>query len=670
MKPENLDELCINTIRFLAVDAIEKAKSGHPGMVLGSAPAAYVLWDRFLRHNPSNPSWPDRDRFVLSAGHASMLLYSLLYLTGYKMTLEDIESFRQWGSVTPGHPERDMARGIETTTGPLGQGFATAVGMAMAEAHLAARYNCRGHEIVHHHTYVLASDGDMMEGISHEAASLAGHLRLGRLIVLYDSNHVSIEGSTSLAFTEDVAARFRAYGWHVLNVGDGNDLEAIEGAIAKAREREDAPSLILIRSHIGYGSPKQDLASAHGAPLGSGAARATKERLGWPLEPEFYVPDEALVHMRRALARGAAWEQEWRGNLAAWKSECPNKAAGWEPAMSNSLPEKWDAGLPLFTPDDPPLATRKASGEAINALAKRIPFLVGGSADLAPSTKTYIAGMGDFEPGSYGGRNFHFGVREHAMGAALNGIAEHGGLRVFGGTFLVFSDYMRPAIRLAAMMRLPVIYVFTHDSIGIGEDGPTHQPVEQIPSLRAIPGLVVMRPADARETVEAWRWAMEWENGPVALVLTRQSLPILSADEKIIEQGIRRGAYVLADPSGSPDVILIATGSEVSLALRAKDALAKEKIATRVVSMPSWELFAAQPKEYRERILPGRVRARVAIEAAAPIGWERWVGGAGRVIGLDRFGASAPGKIAMERLGFNVENVLKTVHSVLSNVSL
>ncbi len=661
-----IDRLCINTIRFLAVDAIEKAKSGHPGMVLGAAPAAYVLWDRFLRHNPADPKWPDRDRFVLSAGHASMLLYSLLYLTGYPMPLDELKSFRQWGSATPGHPERDLERGIETTTGPLGQGFATAVGMAMAEAHMAARYNCPGHEVIRHYTYVLASDGDMMEGISHEAASLAGHLKLGRLITIYDSNHVSIEGSTEIAFTEDVAARFRAYGWHVQKVEDGNDLEAIEAAIAEARRVEDAPSLIVVHSHIGYGSPKQDSASVHGAPLGPDAARATKERLGWPLEPEFYVPEEALAHMREALDRGRTWEQEWQERLDAWKAACPEKATEWEMVMSGALPNGWDAEMPEFRPDDPPLATRKASGKAINALAKRVPFLVGGSADLAPSNNTYMAGMGDFEPGSYDGRNFHFGVREHAMGAALNGIVEHGGLRAFGGTFLVFSDYMRPAIRLAAMMHLPVVYVFTHDSIGIGEDGPTHQPVEHIPSLRAIPGLVVVRPADARETVEAWRWAMEWQDGPVALALTRQSLPILDAPGDVIREGVRRGAYVLSDADGGvPDAILIATGSEVSLALKAAEALEKEGVSVRVVSMPSWELFAMQPEEYRRAVLPDEVKARVAIEAAAPLGWERWVGDRGRVIGLDRYGASAPGKIVMKELGFDVENVVEAVREVL-----
>jgi len=660
-----IDELCINTIRFLAVDAIEKAKSGHPGMVLGAAPVAYVLWDRFLKHNPSNPKWPDRDRFVLSAGHASMLLYSLLYLSGYPMTLDDLKSFRQWGSRTPGHPERDPEMGIETTTGPLGQGLANAVGMAMAEAHLAARFNCGGHKVVDHFTYVLASDGDMMEGISHEAASLAGHLKLGKLVVLYDSNQVSIEGSTSLAFTEDVAARFRAYGWHVQEVGDANDLDAVEDAISKARIEIDRPSLIVVHSHIGYGSPKQDSASSHGAPLGPEAAKATKEKLGWPLEPEFYVPAQALEHMRLAVERGKVLEQEWNEEFLRWKEGCKDRAAEWQIFMPGRLPDGWDAQLPRFSPDDPPIATRKASGKAINAIADGVPFLFGGSADLAPSNNTYMTGKGDFEPGSYAGRNVHFGVREHVMGAALNGLAEHGGIRPFGGTFLVFSDYMRPPIRLAAMMKLPVIYVFTHDSIGIGEDGPTHQPVEHLPALRAIPGLTVIRPADARETVEAWRLTMEWDKGPIALILTRQSLPILDLDEAKIADGVRRGAYAL-DENPDPDVQILATGSEVHLALAAKKALAEEGIEAQVVSMPSWEIFEAQPEDYRKSVLiPGK--PKVAVEAAYPLGWEKWIGEKGTVIGLRRFGASAPGKVAMEKLGFNVPNVVEKTKQLLDS---
>ncbi len=660
-----VDELCINTIRFLAVDAIERAKSGHPGMVLGAAPVAYVLWDRFLKHNPSNPKWPNRDRFVLSAGHASMLLYSLLYLTGYPMTLDDLKSFRQWGSRTPGHPERDPEMGIETTTGPLGQGLANAVGMAMAEAHLAARFNCDGHKVVDHFTYVLASDGDMMEGISHEAASLAGHLKLGKLIVLYDSNQVSIEGSTSLAFTEDVSARFRAYGWHVQEVADANDLDAVEDAISKARIEIDRPSLIVVHSHIGYGSPKQDSASSHGAPLGPEAARATKEKLGWPLQPEFYVPAQALEHMRLAVERGKVLEQEWNVEFLRWKEECRERAAEWQIFMSGRLPAGWDAHLPQFSPNDPPIATRKASGKTINAIADGVPFLFGGSADLAPSNNTYMTGKGDFEPGSYAGRNVHFGVREHVMGAALNGLAEHGGIRPFGGTFLVFSDYMRPPIRLAAMMKLPVIYVFTHDSIGIGEDGPTHQPVEHLPALRAIPGLTVIRPADARETVEAWRLTMEWDKGPVALILTRQSLPILDLDQAKIADGVRRGAYAL-DENRDPDVQILATGSEVHLALEAKKALAEEGIRAQVVSMPSWEIFEAQPEKYRKSVLiPGK--PKIAVEAAYPLGWEKWVGEHGAVIGLRRFGASAPGKIVMEKLGFNVPNVVEHAKKLLGN---
>jgi len=664
----SIDELCVQTIRFLAVDAVEKARSGHPGAPLGAAPMAYVLWDRFLRHNPANPLWPNRDRFVLSMGHASMLLYALLYLTGYPLSMEEIQNFRQWGSRTPGHPERDPEVGIETTTGPLGQGFGNAVGMAIAEAFLARRYNRPGLPVVDHYTYVMASDGDMMEGVSHEAASLAGHLRLGKLIVLYDDNGVTIDGSTDLAFSEDVALRFQAYGWHVQRVADGNDLVALEQALRRARAETDRPSLIIVRTHIGYGSPYQDSERAHGEPLGPEAVRATKERLGWPLEPAFYVPPEALHHMRRAVERGRMWEAEWRRTYESWVQAYPDLAEEWEMAHQRRLPEGWDTDLPRFYPTEAGLATRDASSEFLNTVARRIPYLIGGSADLSHSNKTYLKGLGDFLAGRYEGRNIHFGVREHAMGTILTGMVLHGGLIAYGGTFLVFSDYMRPTLRLAAMMRIPVIYVFTHDSIGLGEDGPTHQPVEHLPSLRAIPHMTVLRPADANETVAAWRWTLQYREGPVALVLTRQKVPILDPDRYPVWEGVPRGAYILQEATGArPRLILIATGSEVHLALRAQARLEAEGIPTRVVSMPSWEIFERQSPAYRHHVLPPDVPARLAIEAAAPLGWERWVGDAGDVVGLRRFGASAPYPVIFEKLGFTVEHVVERARRLVQN---
>jgi len=652
-----LDELCVNTLRFLSVDAVEKAKSGHPGAPMGAAPTAYVIWTRFLRHNPLNPLWPDRDRFILSMGHASMLLYSLLHLTGYDMSIEELRSFRQWGSHTPGHPEYDPHSGVETTTGPLGQGFGNAVGMAIAEAFLAARYNRPGHKIVDHYTYVMASDGDLMEGVSAEAASLAGHLGLGKLIVLYDSNRITIEGSTDIAFSEDVAKRFEAYGWQVLRVKDGNDVDDIAGAIQIAREDLSRPSLIIVPTHIGYGSPKQDSAAAHGAPLGPKAVEAAKRNLGWPLEPSFYIPDEALKRFRQAVTEGEKTESVWRERFETWRREYPDLAKEWEMGQDWELPEGWEEKVPTF-PTEKEIATRNASGEVLNAIASHIPYLIGGSADLAPSTKTYLKGFPDFQKGTYEGRNFHFGVREHAMGAILNGMMLHRGVLAYGGTFLVFSDYMRPPIRLAAMMGIPVRYIFTHDSIGVGEDGPTHQPVEQLPALRAIPNLVVIRPADANETAQAWIAALKRKDGPTALILTRQSLPVLDPDRYPIREGVKRGAYVLSESSGGkPDLILIGTGSEVHLALKAQERLASEGIKARVVSMPSWELFEMQEPEYRRHVLPPDV-PRLAIEAAVPLGWHRWIGDRGDVIGLNRFGVSAPGKVALEKLGFNVDNVL------------
>ncbi|HIE52879.1 MAG TPA: transketolase [Armatimonadetes bacterium] len=668
MEARERDELAVNTIRFLAVDAVQKANSGHPGMPMGAATMVYVLWTRFLKHNPLNPTWPDRDRFVLSAGHGSMLLYSLLYLTGYDLPEEEIRNFRQWESRTPGHPEYDPELGVETTTGPLGQGFGNAVGMAIAEAFLAAYFNRPGHSIVNHYTYVIASDGDLMEGVSAEAASLAGHLRLGKLICLYDSNDITIEGSTQLAFTEDVGRRFEAYGWQVSRVPEGNDPEAIAQALKAAQAETQRPSLIIVRTHLAYGSPgKQDDASAHGAPLGEEEVRRTKQNLGWPLEPPFYVPPEVLAYMRQARERGAAWEAEWRERFASYAAAYPHLAADWERMMNRELPEGWTAHLPSFTPAQGPMATRDASGRVLNALAPHVPYLLGGSADLAPSNKTYLEDCGDFAAENYGGRNFHFGIREHAMGAILNGLTLHRGLIAFAGTFLVFSDYMRPSIRMAAMMKIPVIYVFTHDSIGVGEDGPTHQPIEQLAALRAIPHLTVIRPADANETVMAWRVALENRDGPVALILSRQKLPILDRTHLAPAEELARGAYILAEAKGGkPEIILIATGSEVHLALEAASQLTKEGWAVRVVNMPSWELFAAQPRAYREQVLPPEVPLRLAIEAGVPLGWERYVGDRGEVLGIERFGASAPGSVVMEKFGFSAENVVARVKDLLT----
>jgi transketolase len=658
-----IDELCVNTIRFLAVDAIEKAKSGHPGMPLGAAPMAYCIWDRFLKHNPSNPKWPDRDRFVLSAGHSSAMLYALLHLTGYDLPLDEIMRFRQWGSMTPGHPEYGLAPGVETTTGPLGQGFGNAVGMAIAEEFLASRFNRPGFPIVDHYTYVIASDGDIMEGVCQEAASIAGHLKLGKLIVLYDSNRVTIEGSTDLAFSEDVGMRFSAYGWHVQEVEDGNDIDSIEMAIRAAREERERPSLIIVRTHIGYGSPKQDSPSAHGEPLGEEATRQTKANLGWPEEPSFYIPQEALSHFRKALERGRDLEERWKEMFSRWAKEYPDLAEEWEIAWSGRLPDGWDEEIPKFPPLKP-IATRNASGEVLSAIAKKIPNLIGGSADLAPSNKSYMPGEGDFSAKSRSGRNIHFGIREHAMGAISNGMALHGGVIPYCATFLVFSDYMRPSIRLAAMMRLPVIYIFTHDSIGVGEDGPTHQPVEQIPALRAIPNLTVIRPADANETAMAWKVTMDVrKEGPVALLLSRQNLPVLDPALYPIEDGVPKGAYVLSDSEGGdPDLILIASGSEVHLALSAKKALEENGIRTRVVSMPSWELFEKQPEEYRSSVLPPNIKARISIEAASPFGWHKWAISA---IGVEEFGRSAPADILMREYGFTVERIVEKAKEIL-----
>jgi transketolase len=659
-----LEELCINTIRTLSMDAVQKANSGHPGTPMALAPLAYLLWSRHLRHSPTDPNWPDRDRFVLSAGHASMLLYSLLHLTGYDLTLDDLRNFRQWESRTPGHPEYGHTPGVETTTGPLGQGFANGVGMAIAERHLAALYNRDGHSVVDHHVYVICSDGDLMEGVASEAASLAGHLRLGKLIYFWDDNRITIEGDTDLAFSEDVEQRFGAYGWHTQRVEDGNDLDALDAAI-RAAQADDRPSLISVRTVIGYGSPnKAGSEEAHGSPLGADEVRLTKENLGWPTEPAFHVPDEALREMRRAVERGQQMQREWKQRWDAYAAAHPDAAASLSTALEGSLPDGWDADLPTFAPDDKPIATRVASGEALNAIAARVPWLIGGSADLAPSNNTTIKSEGSFSAADPAARNMHFGVREHAMGSVLNGMALHGGVRPFGATFMIFSDYMRPPIRLAALMRQPTIYVFTHDSVGLGEDGPTHQPIEQIPALRAIPGLVDLRPADPAETVEAWRFAME-SREPVFLALTRQAVPHLDREALAAARGLRRGAYILAEADGGePEVILIASGSEVSVVLEARERLQADGVPTRVVSMPSWALFAREPAEYQDEVLPPAVEARVAVEAASPMGWHRWVGSRGEVIGISHFGASAPAQEVFRQLGFSAENVAEIAQRV------
>ncbi|HKZ82016.1 MAG TPA: transketolase [Pyrinomonadaceae bacterium] len=659
----DLDLLCINTIRTLSLDAVQKAESGHPGLPLGAAPMAYVLWTRFLRHNPRNPSWENRDRFLLSAGHGSMLLYSLLYLTGYGLSMDEIKRFRQWDSKTPGHPENVLTPGVEITTGPLGQGFANGVGMAMGAAHLAAKFNKEHFPIIDHFVYAIVSDGDLMEGVASEAASLAGHLKLGKLIYLYDDNQVTIEGFTSLAFSEDVPKRFQAYGWHTLTVEDGNDLNAIEAAIREAQSVGAKPSLISVKTVIGYGMPTAGTRKAHSDAPGEDAVRETKRNLGWPVDKQFFVPDEALTHFRELVDRGAREEQQWNALVERYEQKHPELGRSWRGLMKGELPENWEQHLPRFD-DAKPMATRAASGEVINALAPQMPMLIGGSADLGVSNNTDIKGGGDFEAASYQGRILHFGVREHAMGSTLTGMSLNGGLIPYGGTFLTFSDYMRAAIRLAAISEVQVIYVFTHDSVGLGEDGPTHQPIEHLAALRAIPHLVVIRPADPAEVSEAWRLAILRRQGPTALALTRQKVPLIDRKLYASADGLRRGAYILAEAqvngqSTPPRLILIATGSEVSLALEARQTLEKEGIATRVISMPSWEVFEEQTKDYRNTVLPSSVTARLAIEAGVRQGWDRYVGAQGDVVCLDRFGASAPGEVALHELGFNVENVLK-----------
>lgn len=657
---KELAQRAINVIRALTIDATQEAGEGHPGMPMGAAPMAYVLWTEFLQHDPRDPGWLNRDRFVLSAGHGSMLLYSLLHLTGYDMPMEELKNYRQWDSKTPGHPEVHYAPGIETTTGPLGQGISNAVGMALAEAHLAATYNRPGYEIIDRHTFVIASDGDMMEGVVSEASSLAGHLGLGKLVVLYDDNNVTIDGRTQIAFTEDTLKRYEAYGWHTQRVADGNDLTALHAALDTAVNETARPSLIAVRTIIGYGAPnKQGTSKIHGSAMGDEEAELAKRNLGidWP---KFTVPADALAHYREALERGQAAKDAWQERFTRYAQEHPELAAQLRRVSAGDLPEGLEEDALKFEVGKK-VATRQASGETLNHLAARVPELIGGSADLAGSNNTTLEGIDFIQKGDYGGRNIHFGVREHAMAAMMNGMALTGGLRPYGGTFLIFSDYLRPSLRLAALMELPVIYVFTHDSVGLGGDGPTHQPVEQLMSLRMVPNLVVIRPADASETYQAWLEALKHQDGPTALALSRQGLPVL----EVPEGSVAKGAYVLADAEGEPDVILIGTGSEVSLCLAAKERLLEEGVAARVVSMPSWELFEEQDESYRESVLPREVSARVAVEAGVSVGWERYVGHSGATVSLDRFGASAPGDVVMDKLGFNVDNVVRTVQALL-----
>lgn len=683
-----LDLQCINTLRFLSVDMIQKANSGHPGLPLGAATMAYALWSGHLKHHPANPLWPDRDRFVLSAGHGSALLYSLLHLTGYDLSLDDLKQFRQWGSKAPGHPERGHTPGVEITTGPLGQGLANAVGMAIAEVHLAARYNRDGHQPIDHRTWVVVSDGDLMEGVASEAASLAGHLQLGKLVCLYDDNRVTLSAGTDITFSEDRALRFQAYGWQTLVVDDGNDLNAVNDALAVARAETVRPSLILVRTHIGFGSPEQDSFKAHGSPLGVEDVKLTKQVLGWPIDPPFFVPAAALEHFRQAQEHGAVAEAEWNALMQSYAEMFPELSAELQGRLCGDLPAGWDADIPVFVADEKGMATRVAGGRVMNAIASRLPALFGGSADLDPSTHTELKGQGTFNPlleigedaqGSdaggwnYAGRNVHFGVREHAMGGIVNGLAAHGGFLPFGSTFFIFSDYMRPAIRLAALMGLKVVFVFTHDSIAVGEDGPTHQPVEQLASFRAMPNLTLIRPADANETAVAWKVAVETRDRPVMLVLTRQDLPTLDRSRHASAEGLRRGAYIVREftptSAGSnaiePGLIFLASGSEVALILGAAERLCSEGVVVRCISMPSWDLFDAQPQSYRDEVLPPTVRARLAVELGSPQGWHRYVGDRGEVLGVERFGASAPASELLHAFGFTVDNLVQRAHRLL-----
>ncbi|MFE8699186.1 transketolase [Cytobacillus sp. FJAT-54145] len=665
---EQVDSLAVNTIRTLSIDAIEKANSGHPGMPMGAAPMAYALWTKHMNHNPQNPEWFNRDRFVLSAGHGSMLLYSLLHLSGYDVTMDDIKDFRQWGSKTPGHPEYGHTPGVDATTGPLGQGIAMAVGMAMAERHLAAVYNKDQYDLVNHYTYSICGDGDLMEGVSAEAASLAGHLKLGRLVVLYDSNDISLDGDLDRSFSESVEQRFKSYGWQYIRVEDGNDLTEVANAIEAAKNDENHPTLIEVKTVIGFGSPnKSGKSDVHGAPLGSDERQLTRESYQWTFEEDFHVPQEVYEQFKKqVLENGQKKEKEWNEMFQAYKNEYPELGAQLDLAMKGSLPEGWDKDLPVYE-EGKSLASRASSGEALNAIAQNLPIFLGGSADLAGSNKTMIKGSGDFTPDSFEGRNIWFGVREFAMGAAMNGMALHGGLKIFGGTFFVFSDYLRPAIRLAALMGLPVTYVFTHDSIAVGEDGPTHEPIEQLASLRAMPNLDVIRPADGNETSAAWKLALESSDRPTALVLTRQNLPTLKDTDKNAYEGVSKGAYVVSPAEGNADVLLLAAGSEVGLAVEAQTALKGEGIQASVVSMPSWARFEQQTKEYKDSVIPKNVKKRLGIEMGSSLGWHRYTGDEGDVLAIDQFGASAPGEKIMEEYGFSVQNVVERVKALLSN---
>ena len=663
---QKLEQLCINTVRTLSMDAVQKANSGHPGTPMALAPLAFVLWDRFLRFNPRNPRWPGRDRFILSNGHASMLLYSMLYLTGYDMTLDDLKNFRQWGSKTPGHPEYGLTAGVETTTGPLGQGVGNSVGMAIGQRWLASRFNLNGHNLFDYRIYAICSDGDLMEGVSNEAASIAGHLGLPNLLWFYDNNHITIEGNTSLAFSDDVGTRFLGWHWNVQHVSDVNDLAALDRAIRTAQKETQRPSLIIVNSHIGYGAPhKQDTAEAHGEALGAEEVRLTKIVYGWPPDAQFLVPEEAKSYMGKAVERGSEWEREWDDRYNVWARTFPELAKEWELMSQRELPPGWDEGIPTFPVDAKGIATRESNSKVLNAVAKNVPWLIGGAADLAPSTKTLIKDAGSFERGEYSGRNFHFGIREHTMGAIVNGMSLSL-VRPYGSTFFIFTDYMRPTIRLAALMDLPVIFIYTHDSIGLGEDGPTHQPIEHLMSLRAMPRMMVFRPADANEVAETWRYIMPLKHQPVLLALTRQALPTFDRTKYASAAGVAKGAYVLADFGGTPDVILMGTGSEVQLCIGAYEKLTAEGVKARVVSMPSWELFEKQTAEYKAQVLPPAVRARVAVEAGATLGWSQYVGRDGEVVGRDDFGASAPLKEVMTHFGFTVENVVAKARAVVS----
>lgn len=668
---KSIEQLAINTIRFLAIDGVQKANSGHPGMPMGCAPIAYSLYSKIMKHNPANPKWINRDRFILSAGHGSMLLYSILHLCGYGVSLNELKNFRQWGSITPGHPEFGLTPGVETTTGPLGQGFSNAVGMAIAQAHLASMFNKDDIKLIDHFIYGICSDGELMEGISHESASLAGHLKLGKLIFFYDDNKITIDGSTSLAFSEDISKRFDAYGWHVQTVVDVNDVASLEAAVTNAQSVSDKPSLIITKTHIGFGSPnKQDSSDAHGSPLGEAEIKLTKQNLGWQEEAAFFIPDEVKEYFKQVQVNGKSVEEEWNRKFLDYQKKYPEEAKLFSEVMHGEFGNEWKSKLPVFEDDGKKMATRAASGKVINSIASSLPTLIGGSADLAPSNNTFLKDYKTFSSENYSGRNFHFGIREHGMAGVMNGMAIYGGVIPYGATFLVFSDYLRPSIRLASISKIKPIYIFTHDSIGLGEDGPTHQPVEHLASLRAIPGLVVIRPADANETSAAWSAAIEHKGSPVALILTRQGLPILDQKKYPSAENLLKGAYILKDPNSKPDLILMASGSELSLALNASERLEAAGRKVRVVSFPSWELFEMQSGKYKNTVLPPNVKKRISIEAGASQGWQKYIGDEGVSISMESFGASAPVEILLEKFGFTVENILEHANKILSEKNI